>query len=113
MVVFRQEGTSAKCTEVEVNGFQKGRQGQELHVEVERLWKQNECKYLGMWLKSNNAMIGHIFQIKKKAIVAMKQVWTIGQRKFKTDFRTWMMLFDAVVRGYCIMGRKCGDEKTC
>lgn len=39
-----------------------------------------------------------ISQIKMKAMVARKYGWRIGGRKFKRDFRTSMILFDAIVK---------------
>lgn len=33
-----------------------------------------------MWLRNSRAMTGHILQIKKKAIDATKQIWSIKER---------------------------------
>lgn len=50
-----------------------------------------------MRIRSNNNREGHITQIMKRAIGGMKQVWSIGERRFNGDFKTIMIMFDAIV----------------
>lgn len=57
-----------------------------------------EFKYLGYTFKSNNSAEAHIRDLKKRANIAMAQIWGIGERKFKTNFRMRMLLFDYTVR---------------
>lgn len=49
-----------------------------------------EWKYLGITLKT---------QTRKKAIGTLKQMWSIGERKYEGDYKMKMMQFDSMVYG--------------
>ncbi|KOC71279.1 hypothetical protein WH47_02363 [Habropoda laboriosa] len=63
-----------------------------------------EFNYLGVRFQRNGNMAGHIKERIKKANVTLNQVWGIGERKFKTDFRMRMYLFDMLVLGVLMYG---------
>lgn len=47
----------------------------------------------------NNSKNRQMTQTRKKAIVALKQTWNIGERQFGRYYKMRKMMFDSVVRG--------------
>ena len=58
-----------------------------------------EMLYLGIKMQRNGDQTDHIRERMKRANVVMKQVWGVGERKFQTDFKRRMMLFDDLIVG--------------
>ncbi|XP_077278957.1 uncharacterized protein LOC143906639 [Temnothorax americanus] len=63
-----------------------------------------EIKYLGYILQKNGGAENHIKDRMKKATIAMKRTWSIGERIFKEDFERRMKMFEALVEGVALYG---------
>lgn len=63
-----------------------------------------EFKYLGYVVKKNGGQKGQIRELKKKGNVVLKQVWGLGERRFRDDFKRRMMLFKYLVLGVIMYG---------
>lgn len=55
-------------------------------------------------IKRNGSSERHIQELAKKANIAVKKVWSLGERKVKDDFETRLMLFDYLVVGVLAYG---------
>lgn len=62
-----------------------------------KLQEVKEFNYLGYTLKENESQKAHIRERMKKATGVMKQIWGIGKRRFKKDWKRRMKLFDTLV----------------
>lgn len=60
--------------------------------------------YLGYEMKENNKETLHIRKIVAKANAVMGRMWSIGERRFKNNWRWRMRLFDTMVRGIVMYG---------
>lgn len=56
-----------------------------------------EFKYLGYVVKKNGGQEGQIRELKKKGNVVLKQMWGLGERRFRDEFKRRMMLFKYLV----------------
>lgn len=87
--------------------FSKGR-GRAAKEDFEHAGEQIEMvktiKYLGYTFQKNGGEKEHIKEITKRANIAMTQAWSIGQRKFKNNFKMRMFLFDKLVVSILMYG---------
>jgi len=56
-----------------------------------------EIRYLEYMVRRNGGDEGQIKDIKKKTNIVMRQVWELGERRFKDDFRRRMVLYRYLV----------------
>lgn len=47
-------------------------------------------------MQKNGGAEKHIMERKKKAMIAMKKTWSIGERIFKEDYMRRMKMFEAL-----------------
>ena len=87
--------------------FSKGR-GKKRKTEWK--WKGKEIetvkefKYLGVKLQKNGDIAGHVRERAKAANMAVGQVWGIGERLFRDDWKKRMLLFDCLIMGIMMYG---------
>ena len=55
-----------------------------------QLEEVDEIRYLGYILQKNGSDEKHIQDRKKRAIIAMKKTWSVGERIFKQDYKMRM-----------------------
>ena len=63
-----------------------------------------EIKYLGYMIQKNGGAERHVEDRIRRATIAMKQTWSIGERTFKEDFGKRMKLFNALVGSIMLYG---------
>lgn len=61
-------------------------------------------KYLGYTMQKNGGSEKHIEERIRRATIAMKQTWSIGERLFKEDFGRRIKMFDALVGSIALYG---------
>ena len=85
--------------------FKKGRRKKEkekwtwMGKEIEEV---DEFKYLGFTFYKNNSKNIHIEKIVKRGVLAIKQVWGLGERTFGEDWKGRIMLFDTLVKSFLL-----------
>lgn len=87
--------------------FEKGRgraKKREWKWEEEKLEEVKEIRYLGYIVQKNGGAEKHIMERKKKAMIAMKKTWSIGERIFKEDYIRRMKMFEALVESVGLFG---------
>ena len=62
-----------------------------------KIEKVKEFKYLGYIIRANGDQKAHQTDRIKMAVGIMKQIWGIGKRRFKKDWKRRMWLFDTLV----------------
>ena len=79
--------------------FSKGkcRKKGEWKCKDQEIEEVTEFKYLGYMFKYNKDE-AHIQDIRKRAIAAMVQIWSIRKRKFEGDFRRRMIMFNTIIK---------------
>ncbi|XP_024227618.2 uncharacterized protein LOC112213914, partial [Bombus impatiens] len=78
----------------------------------QRKWKRgeqelkevDEIRYLGYILQENGSDEKHIQDRKKRATIAMKETWSVGERIFKQDYKRRMKMFGALVESVALFG---------
>lgn len=70
--------------------------------EGESIEEVAEFKYLGYVLKRNGEDDGQIRELRKKANVIIRQVWGMGERRFRDDFEKRMIMYKYLVLGVMI-----------
>lgn len=73
------------------------RRKQEWIWKGEKIERVKEFTYLGFRLQENGGMIRHIKERVKKANVIVRQIWGIGERKFRDELNKRMYMFDSLV----------------
>ena len=63
-----------------------------------------EYRYLGYTMTSNNKETRHIQEVLGKANRAIGQIWSIGERKFKTNMKIRLMMFDVLIKSIIFYG---------
>lgn len=63
-----------------------------------------EFNYLGIVFQRNGKVTRYVEERIKRASVVLNQVWGIGERKFKTDFKMRMFLFESLVFAVLLYG---------
>lgn len=74
--------------------------------EDQKMQEIKEIKYLGFILQKNGAMQKHIKERIKRAMMAMKKTWSIGEREtlFKKDFRRRIKMFERLTGSVALFG---------
>lgn len=80
------------------------RQEKEDRVEGQNIEEVKDFKYLGYVVKENGGQEGQIKESKKKGNIILKQVWGLGQRRFRDDFKSRIKLFKYLVLGVIMYG---------
>lgn len=70
----------------------------------QELEEVDEIRYLGYILQKNGSDEKHIQDREKKAIIAMKKTWSVGERIFKRDYKRRMRMFGALVESVALFG---------
>ncbi|XP_073967949.1 uncharacterized protein [Bombus fervidus] len=79
-------------------GQRKWKWGEQELEEVE------EIRYLGYILQKNGSDEKYIKDRKKRATIAMKKTWSVGERIFKQDYNRRMKMFGALVESVALFG---------
>ena len=62
----------------------------------------NEFKYLGFRFYKNNKKDKHVEEIARRGLIAIKQVWGLGERIFGEKFKSRLMLFDSLIQSFIL-----------
>lgn len=96
----------------EVMVFEKGRGRMKKRKwlwEDKEIEEVKEVKYLGYILQKNGRSEGQLREGYRKAVIAMKSTWSIGERIFKKDYKRRMKMFRALVNSVAFYGAEiCG-----
>ncbi|XP_076482362.1 uncharacterized protein LOC143303987 [Bombus vancouverensis nearcticus] len=68
------------------------------------LEKVDELRYLGYILQKNGSHEKHIQDRKKRATIATKKTWSVGERIFKQDYKRRMKMVRALVESVALFG---------
>ena len=90
MMEVKKKGRKGKDTEFKWNG--------------EVIKMEKVVKYLGYILQSNNGNSKHIEHLAGKANTMLGKIWSLGERKFRDDWRKRIKLFDALVKSVISYG---------
>jgi hypothetical protein len=63
-----------------------------------------EMRYLGYILQKTGSDEKRIQDRKKRATVAMKKTWSVGEKIFKGDYRRRMRMFGALIESVALFG---------
>ena len=78
----------------------------------EKIEEVKEIKYLGYTMQKNGGAERHIEERMRKATIAMKQTWGIGERLFKEDYERRMRMFDSLVGSIALYGAEVWGWRT-
>ncbi|XP_039313476.1 protein CROWDED NUCLEI 1-like [Solenopsis invicta] len=81
----------------------------------ENIEEVKEIRYLGYTLQKNGGTEKHTRERLRRATIAMKRTWSIGERIFKEDFRRRIKVLEALVGSVALYGAEVWgwrDEKT-
>lgn len=70
----------------------------------ERIEEVKQVKYLGVIMQKNGRTRKHVEDRLKRATVAMKKAWSVGERIFKDSFGRRMRMFQALVESVMLFG---------
>lgn len=86
----------------------KGRMKKEVWTWGEREFEEvKQFNYLGYILQSNNGNDKQLKEAERKGLIAMRNLWGVGERFFKNKWKIRWKLFDAVVRSIMLYGVEC------
>lgn len=85
------------------NGKGRGKR-REWYWGGEEIEEVKEISYLGYVMQKNGGSEKHIEERMRRAMIAMKHTWSIGERLFKEDFERRMKMFGALVRSIALYG---------
>lgn len=63
-----------------------------------------EMRYLGYIVQRNGGAEKHITERLRRATIALKITWSLGERIFKKDYERRMKMFDALVGSVALYG---------
>lgn len=88
--------------------FKKGRGLEKKRIEMEEeVEKVKKIRYLGFVMQKNGRVEKYMKERIKRATVALKQTWSIGERLFRNDFsRRRMKMFNTLVGSVVVYGAK-------
>lgn len=88
--------------------FEKGRSigRREWKWSEENIEEMKEVKYLGYIMQKNGGAEKHVLKRMRRATIAMKLTWSIGERLFKDDYKRRMKMFDTLVGSVALYGAK-------
>lgn len=104
---LKRKKLTLNCEKSKVMVFRKGGGREKARIwkwEGKNIEEVKEFTYLGYQLRRNGSKEGHVKELARKGNVAVKQVWGIGERLFKNDFKTRMKLFDTLVKSIISYG---------
>ncbi|XP_018397774.1 PREDICTED: golgin subfamily A member 6-like protein 1 [Cyphomyrmex costatus] len=87
--------------------FERGRRRTKARIwkwKEETIEEVKEIKYLGYTLQKNGGSEKHIKERIKRATVAMKRTWSIGERIFKDNFERRIKMFNSLVESIALYG---------
>jgi len=87
--------------------FERGRgklRKREWKWEEEEVKEVKEIRYLGYIMQKNRGVKKHIEERLRRAVIAMKQTWSIGERLIKEDFVRRVKMFNALVGSMALYG---------
>ena len=70
----------------------------------EELEEVKEFCYLGYTFQRNNKSTKQVQKLAAKGMRATKQIWSIGERKFRNDFKIRSLMFDSIVKSIASYG---------
>ncbi|XP_043588235.1 uncharacterized protein LOC122570231 isoform X2 [Bombus pyrosoma] len=70
----------------------------------QELEEVEEIRYLGYILQKNGSNEKHIQDRKRRAMIAKKKTWSVGERIFKQDYKRRMKMFEALVESVALFG---------
>lgn len=70
----------------------------------QELEEVDEIRYLGYILQKNGSDEKHIQDRKKRAPIAIKKTWSVGERIFKRGYKRRMRMFGALVESVALFG---------
>lgn len=62
-------------------------------------------------MQKNGGVEKHIKDRMRRAMIAMKMVWSIGERIFKDDYQRRMKMFGALVESIALYGAEVWERK--
>ena len=87
--------------------FEKGR-GQRIRRSwrwgEEEIEEVKEMRYLGYIMQKDGGSSKHIEERIRRATVAMKQTWSIGEKLFKENFERRLKMFKALIGSIALYG---------
>lgn len=100
------KGLTLSAGKLKVMVFEKGRgrtKRREWKWGEEEIEEVREMNYLGYIIKNGGAE-KHIIERMRRAMVAMKQTWSIGERIFADDYERRIKMFNALVGSVVLYG---------
>lgn len=86
-----------------------------MEMEKEEIEEVREIRYLGYILQKKKEKNGgtekHIQKRRRRVIIAMKKIWSIGERIFKENYKRRMKMFDALVGSVALYQWRYGEIK--
>jgi len=73
---------------------------------AEKVEEVKEMKYLGYIMQKNGGAEKHINERLRRATIAVRQIWSIGERMFKEDYKRRIKMFNALVESVALYGAK-------
>ncbi len=87
--------------------FKKGGRGarnEQWRWKGQQIETVKEFKYLGYTFQTNNGRAAHLRVLEKKAEIALRRIWGIGERRFSADFKLRMKLYNSMVKSILMYG---------
>lgn len=87
--------------------FEKGRgsaRRREWKWGEDNIEEVKEMRYLGYIVQRNGGAEKHITERLRRATIALKITWSLGERIFKKDYERRMKMFDALVGSVALYG---------
>jgi len=104
---IEKKGLSLSSDKSKVMVFEKGRgraKKREWKWGDKNLEEVKEIRYLGYILQKNGGAEKQIRERMRRAMIAMKRTWSIGERIFKEDYRRRIMMFESLVGSVALFG---------
>jgi len=115
---IERKGLSISPDKSKVMVFEKSRgrlKKREWRWKEEKVEEVREIRYLGYILQKNGGVEKHVTERIRRATIAMKQTWSIGERLFKENFGRRMKMFQALAGSVALYGAEiwgwgCGER---
>lgn len=104
-IYLERKGLSLSPDKSKIMVFEKGRgrmKKREWKWGNEDIEEVREIKYLRYILQKNGGAEKHIKERLRRAMIAMKRTWSIGERIFKEDYVRRMKMFDSLVESVAL-----------
>lgn len=92
--------------------FEKGRSSarrREWKWGEDNIEEVKEIRYLGYIVQRNGGADKHIIERLRRATIALKITWSLGERIFKKDYERRMKMFNALVGSVALYGTEIWD----